>query len=196
MKTTNKIFSLTLVGALLLAGCGTTNDDTRYVESTSPETIISINQIDIQDWYNAADQMVASLLDSGMIKTQGNQPAVMLISRIVNDTTIHINTNNITQKIRVALNRSGLVQTKTTEGVTVEDELARETQRKYGFEQTEAIPDYTLSGEISELRTGAKDIKQVSYIFRLNLTDIRTGLAIWSDEVAITKQGTGAKVGW
>lgn len=185
--------------AALLSGCG---GGAQYVDSQGTQTIVSLDQINIQDWSNAADQMVASLLSSGVLDNAPSQPAIMAVSRIVNTTTTQVDTANLTKKIRVALTQSGKVLTTTTYGLggQAEDELAKQTMELYKLQNNDAssmpLPYYTLSGKLLENRATAGRTRQVTYTFQLSLTQISTGLAVWEDEVNITKQGRNAAVGW
>jgi uncharacterized protein (TIGR02722 family) len=192
-----------LAGALFsTTGCETTNTSARYVDSGGPETIVSLNQINIQDWMNAADQMVNSLLDSGVLERSEQQPAILGISRIVNDTQQRVDMDALTKKIRVALNRTGKVQTTTTMGLggKAEDPLAQSAAQYAAYmndQKTQTlIPTYSLSGKLLEDRVSAGKDRQVTYTFQLSLTEIATGLAIWEDEVMISKAGRKPSVGW
>jgi len=194
MKTTT--LSAFAATALLMgmSGCET---PATYVEPNSPQTIVSLNQIDTQDFAKAADQMIQSLLNSGVTARDPRQPSVMAVSRIVNNTAQLIDGNLLTKRIRVALNQSGKVLTTTVigPGGQAEDDLARELAGQYQVPEA-ARPYFTLSGRIIEVRANAGSIKQVSYVFQLSLTEINTGLAVWEDEVTITKQGERNTVGW
>lgn len=200
----NSIMRFTLAGVLVLAltGCQTGNRDATYIDSTGTRTIVSLDQINIQDWANAGDQMVNSLLASGVLNRAPEQPAVLAISRIVNNTTQQVDTDFLTRRIRVALNKSGKAVTTTTfgPGGAVEDELALEAGEYQRFVEGESaprpLPYFTLSGKLLENRAQAGSTRQVTYVFQLALTEVRTGLAVWEDEVMITKQGQRASVGW
>lgn len=192
------------LSVILLAGCagGGGSRDAGYVDSSGPNTVVSLDQINIQDWSNAADQMVQSLLDSGVLQRAPRQPAIMVVSRIVNNTTQQVDTDNLTKKIRVALNKSGKVITTTTFGPAsqVEDPIARQTGELERFQQGDTasmpIPYFSLSGKLLENRAQAGRTQQVTYTFQLSLTEISNGLAVWEDEVNITKQGQRNAVGW
>jgi hypothetical protein len=190
-----------VIGLLGLAGCQSPNS-ARYIESQGTETIVSLDQINIQDWGVAADEMVNSLLTSGVLERGQRQPAVMAISRIVNNTQQQLDTDYLIRKIRVALNQSGKVLTTTTIGLggRAEDPLARDIAamaQAAGEEPAAAvIPDFTLSGKLLENRAQAGSVRQVTYTFQLALTETRTGLALWEEEKEITKQGRRPAVGW
>lgn len=190
--------------SLLVVGCASNRAprDAVYIDSTGQRTVVSLDQINIQDWSLAADELVASLLNSQVLDRAPQQPAVLAISRIVNNTTQQVDTDFLTRRVRIALNQSGKALTTTTFGRAgqVEDELARETGEMQRFMEDDAapmpIPSFSLSGKLLEDRAQAGRTRQVTYVFQLAMTDIRTGLAMWEDEVMITKQGERAAVGW
>lgn len=194
--TTGTLFA---IGLLILSGCATTN--ATYIDSAGTDTIVSVDQINIQDWTLAAEEMIASLLSSGVLERAPEQPAVLVISRVVNDTTEQVDTDLLTKKIRVALSQSGKVVTTTTMGYGgAEDPMAKGLADKRAFMDEDApkAPDpyFSLSGKLLENRARAGNTRQVSYVFQLSLTETNTGLAMWEDEKTITKQGKKASVGW
>lgn len=182
---------------LLFTGCASTP---RYVDATGPETIVSLDQINIQDWASAADDMVRSLLISPTFENQGDKPAVMAISRIINSTQQQVDTDYLTRRIRAALNQSGKAVTTTTIsfGGRVEDPLASEASQLQEFlgQSQRLMPQYTLSGKLLEDRVRAGNRRQVTYTFQLALTEVGTGIAVWEDVKEIAKQGTRPSVGW
>lgn len=186
--------------ALLLSGCESTSAG--YVDSKGPNTIVSLDQINIQDWNKAADEMVASLLTSGVLERAPSQPAIMAVSRIVNNTQQQVDTDSLTKKIRIALNQSGKVVTTTTMGLggTAEDPMAKDAGEMAamleGKKQKTTLPYYTLSGKLLEDRAQAGRTRQVTYTFQISLTTVKDGLAVWEDEKQITKQGSKPGVGW
>lgn len=198
-----KLIVLTVpLAALLLGGCAT--NKAHYINPQGTETIVSLNQINIQDWNNAADQLVASLLESGTLERAPKQPAVLAISRIINNTQQHIDTSSLTKKIRVALNRTGKVVTTTTMGLggRAEDPLAKDAAEYAAFmndqpaSATTHLPDYSLSGKLLEDQVRVGRDRQVTYSFQMSLTQVTSGLAVWEDEVQISKAGRKPVVGW
>jgi len=192
--------SIAAAAALAFTGCNTTG--ATYVDPNSTDTIVSLNQINIQDWNKAADDLVSDLLMSGALGGQTSEPAVMAISRIKNDTQLMVNTESLTKKIQVALNNSGRVVTTTTLGYggKAADPMAAEAAQMEAFMTGKAVetklPDYTLSGTLLQDTVKAGSTRQVSYIFQLSLTSVKDGIAIWEGEKIITKQGNKPAVGW
>lgn len=185
----------------LLSGCATR---TTYVDANSSRLITTTEGINIQDFSQAADTMTQSLIDNlinpgGLESSVPGKPALLAISRIQNNTGQQLDTDLLTKKIRVALLRTGKVQTSTTIAYGgPEDPLAAEQQKAQEFFQDEKhtrLPDYTLSGKIIEDRTRAGNVRQTAYIFQLSLSS-RAGIAVWEDERTIVKQGSRPSVGF
>ena len=190
----------TAATALLFAGCASNN--ARYVDSQGPETIVSLDRINIQDWNAAADRLVAKLLASNVLERAPELPAVMAVSRIRNNTGVQVDTDNLTKKIRVALLDTGKVVTTTTLGPDgkVEDAMAAEVGSMQAFmageKQKTVLPYYTLSGKLLDDSVRSGNTRQVTYTFQLSLTTVKDGLAVWEGEEQITKQGQRSTVGW
>ena len=205
MKTSLRSFALllaTAAGTLVLSsGCST---PAAYVDANSSHLVVNVNQINVQDYANAADTMVNSLIDNlinqGQLKSSApGEPALMAISKIVNNTSTQIDTDMLVKKIRIALNRTGRIQTTTTMGFGgPEDPLAADQQKAQEFFEDKKharLPDYTLSGKIIEQKAKAGSIHQSAYVFQLSLTS-RSGIAVWEDEKTIVKQGSSSTIGF
>ncbi len=183
--------------ATVIAGCGTPG---HYVQTGGRESVVSINTINSQDFITAANAATADLLASGVLDRVKNPPAILAMSRIVNNTGQQVDMDLLTKKIRVALLQSGKAVTTTTFGLggQAEDPLAQSIQQQQiaaNNEKPTPLPDFTLSGKIIENHVSAGDTKQSTYSFQLSLTDQR-GLAVWEGEKEITKQGTRPGVGF
>lgn len=192
-----KLCLLFLSPLLFFGGCST---HTRYVETSGPRTL-NTTDINIQDFSYAAEDMIKSLLASGALDKAPKQPAVLAISRIVNNTTQQIDTDMLTKKIRIAVNQSGKALTTTTMGIggIAEDPLAQSMQQEKDFyadkKELQRMPDFSLSGKILEMRNRLDDVRQVSYIFQLSLTN-NEGLAVWEEEKQLAKQEKKGVFGW
>jgi uncharacterized protein (TIGR02722 family) len=193
-------FSLVILALALFSGCAT--NEARYIDPKGTETIVSLNKINIQDWNQAADELVADMLTSGVLDRAPELPALMAVSRITNKTTSQADTNSLTKKVRVALNQSGKVVTTTTMGYggNVEDPMAQELAQMQTFmsgeKQQTRLPYYTLSGLLLEDRAKSGNTNQVTYTFQMSLTTTSDGIAVWESEKQITKIGKKSTVGW
>jgi penicillin-binding protein activator len=194
---TKIIIPLIAVSAAFLTGCGT---NAHYVESGGRESVVSIGKINSQDFIEAANAATADLLASGVLDKVKNPPAILAMSRIVNNTGQQVDIDLLTKKIRVALLQSKKAVTTTTFGLggTAEDPLAKGVQQQQEFmndQKPARLPDFTLSGKIIENAVTAGSTRQSTFSFQLSLTD-QQGLAVWEGEKEITKQGTRSSVGF
>ena len=199
-----KPLALALVAVLALAGCRST----RYVDPNAGQGITTTGEINPQDWTTAAEQLVSSLLASGVLDTQDGSRRVLMIGDVVNNTTQRVDTDLLTKKIRASLNEAGKVYVTTAVGLNgPEDESSmavREGLRGNAeFNQTTVpvqgqmiAPDYSLSGKLIEQNVRAGRTRQTTFSFQLALTEIRTGLARWEAEREITKLGNRPAVSW
>ena len=207
MKPLVKLITAAVLPALAL-GCATA----KYVDHNGRDSIVNVGQINTQDWIRVADELTQSLLLSGAIQSVASKPKVLMIGRIKNNTTQHIDTDSLMKKIRVALNKGGRALTTTAVGLDgPEDESSkavRELRADDEFNQTTipgkgnlVSPDYSLSGKIIQNNARARrgllpTIRQSEFAFQLSLTDLKTGLAVWEEEKLIVKQGSRAALGW
>jgi len=193
------LYYLLAAGPLLLAGCAT-ETKSPYVTGQSQRYVVNVDRINIQDFEQAADGMVQSLIDNWinqgkLTSAAPDQPALLKISRIVNETGTQFDTDLLVKKIRVDLNRTGKVATMLAD---TEDPLAADQKRASDFfadQKHPRGPDYTLSGKIIEDRARAGNVRQSAFIFQLSLAS-RDGIAVWEDEKPIVKQGTKPSVGF
>jgi uncharacterized protein (TIGR02722 family) len=196
----NKILLPSLAAAVSLIGAGCATN-AHYVQTGGSQSVVTIGQINIQDYIQAANDMTGKMLASGALDRVANPPAVLAISRIVNNTGQQIDTDLLTKKIRVAVLDSGKAMTTTTMGLggTAEDPMAQGLQQENNFKsdvKNTRAPDFTLSGKIIQLAVKAGNTSQSTFSFQLSLTDAKTGLAVWEGEKEITKQGTRSSVGF
>ncbi len=198
MKKTVILSLLAAAIPFAVTGCRT---PAHYIQTGGRESVVNVNQINIQDFIQAATVMTGELKASGALTKVSSPPAVLAISRIVNNTGQQIDTDLLIKKIRVDLLQSGQAVTTTTMGLggTAEDPMAKGLQQEAEFKSDQKVtrtPDFTLSGKI--IQTVARDgnTSQSTFSFQLSLTDPKSGLAVWEGEKEITKQGGRSSVGF
>ena len=164
--------------------------------------------LDYRDFEYSAKQAVDSFLSSPLSQKPGtNAPWIMAISRIINDTTLNIDTDQLVKKIRIALLNSGRVVTTTAVAAGgPEDSMSaqvRELEESDLFNQdtvakrgTMVAPDLSLSGKIIQRNNRVGGKQQVDYYFQLTATNIETGLAYWEFEEVIAKLGSNKSFSW
>lgn len=187
-----------LPAAFFLGGCETA-PETRTVDSKGPESL-NTSAINPQDWANAADQMVQSLLSSGALDKAPAQPAILAVDRIINNTTLSVDTDLLIKKIRVALSQTGKVAVTNTMGLgeraVVASEAAEMEEMTTGKKIKQKAPHYTLSGKLIQQTDRSKGVTQNTYTFQMSLNDVKSGLTVWEDEREIAKQTKRPTVGW
>lgn len=186
------------VAALFLAGCETT-PDTRTIDARGPEAL-NTSSINSQDWANAADQLVQSLLSSSALERAPAQPAILAVDRVINNTTLSIDTDLLIKKIRVALTQTGKIAVTNTMGLgeraVVASEAAELEEMTTGKKQKLVAPHYTLYGKLIQQTDRAGSQTQNTYSFQMSLVDVRSGLTVWEEERSIAKMTKRASVGW
>jgi hypothetical protein len=186
----NIIVPILAASALVITGCGT---DAHYVQTGGTQNIVNVGQINIQDYIQAANSATSDLLASGALDKVPNPPAVLYISRIVNNTGQQIDTDLLTKKISIALLNSGKAVTTST------DPAAKGYQQENEFmgdKKPQKLPDFTLSGKIIQLNARTGNTSQATYSFQLSLNDTRNSYQVWEGEKEITKQGTRGGIGF
>ena len=164
MKKITLCICIALVaGSCLMTGCATTGNTT-VIESSEK---IDTAGLDTQNFAVKGEEMVNSLLEKGVLDKASQHPAVIAIGKIVNNTTLYVDTDLLMKKIRVRLNNSGKAVTDTTGGALNE-------------------VNFTFSGKILENKTRDGNKTQHTYTFQLSLTDNR-GLAVWEEEKEVSK---------
>lgn len=199
--------SLAAVGVVALAGCQSRTHVER-VEGDSTQGLATVDQLDFKDYQIAAEGLINKLLSSGRLDPHAeDEPAIMMVSTIRNSSMQHIDTQLLTQRITIALDKSEKVMTTTAhsgrgamDGATAESrdlpnsELydPTTTQRQ----GTAIAADLSLAGEITQLTREEGRRSESYFMIYMTVTDLRTGLAIWQDAEEIVKQGTRTRFGF
>jgi uncharacterized protein (TIGR02722 family) len=205
MKTQTKyLLTLQTLAAVLFVGCA---GPARYVNPNNGQGITTVGEINSQDWSQCAEKMISSLLRSPALESTDGRRMVIMIGEVKNSTREYIDTDLLLKKIRIALNQSGKVITTTAVRVGGPEDSSsltvRELRKSKEFDQSTVpgqgsmiAPDYSISGKIIETPVRAGNIRQSTFSFQLTLTEVRSGLAPWEDEMEITKLGKRPAVSW
>jgi len=178
---------------LLLSACSTNRAFTKG-EYTDPERVILLDdRYGDADMRQMADALSNSLLESAVIKNAKEKP-VLQVETVTNSTSEHIDMRSLTDKIRTALLKTGTVNfhNKEERG-TLSSEYEYQTfsgnvdPRSATMRGSQVGSNFILSGDFSSHVQELGNRKVVYYKLTLNLTDILTGLIVWSDENEIKK---------
>lgn len=190
-------------GLLAFSGCAT--EEVSYVDP-SGKGLTTVGQINFHDYNDAAMRLVQSMLASGRLDRADGSPYIVMLSTIDNRTSQHIDTNLLTQNIRMALSQSGKAAFTTAVAAGGPEDAAsmqvRELRQSGEFNQQTIAgqgqmiaPDLSVSGRIIQLNTYQDNQRQAAYTFQLSLTDLQTGIAIWEGQDQIVKGGKRPKFG-
>ena len=186
-----------LPSAFLITGCQTA--ETRTIDASGPQAL-NTGGINSQDWVNAADQLVGSLLSSGALDKAPSQPAVLAIDRFINNTQLNIDIDLLIKKIRVALLQTGKVTITNTMGLgeraVVASEAAEMDEMTTGKKAKVVAPVFTLGGKLIQQTDKLNGVTQNTYSFQMSLVNSKTGNTVWEDDRAIAKQTKKSNVGW
>lgn len=209
MKATislNKILTALSLGFILaLTGC---SSNIEYVTKDNAEDAVTLG-LDSQDFEQAAQESLNSLISSNALNKPGGGRYVVAIGKIINDTTIRIDTDMLVKKIRIGMLQSGkaVITTAIAGNSNNVDDLiydVRELRDNDEFKKDTIAgkgalyaPDFSLTGKIVQriARTG-KNKQLVEYYLQLTLTDIKSGLAYWENESVVRKLGSNKSTVW
>jgi uncharacterized protein (TIGR02722 family) len=187
-----------LVSALALSSCNTITENV----NTSNDKRIAVKGLSYQDFQEAADKSIDSLLRSGELSNPNGKKYILAISKITNDTMQDIDVSQLIKKIRVALFRSGKVYINNAMG-SKGDRLVQQLNRlkniKSGNTNANKFnrADLSLSGKIMQKNVAiSKNREQIEYYFQLTMTSTKTGFSVWEDEVVLGKRTDGDSVSW
>jgi penicillin-binding protein activator len=166
----------------------------------------------IDDKWNEADaHKTAEILINSMVSKpwleeyqksgKGKRP-VLLVDDVENRTDEHIDTKALTEFIRDELVNSGkirfvdaakrekiLSEIKYQQSGAVNKATAKQTGKQTGA-------DFMLGGGISSQVHKMDDIKTVTYLTNLTLTDFETGEIVWSQKYEVKKKFKRSGSGW
>ena len=148
-----------------------------------------------------SNQLVESLTQFGKIQNAAKPPVVM-VGRVRNHTSEHIDVKSLTDKIRTALIKSGKFRFSDKEA---RDELAEEYEYeggKFVDKKTGKAPgkqigvDYLITGDLASNVQEVGNDKVVYYKVTLNLNNLSTNIIEWSDDKEVRKRYRKQSIGY
>jgi penicillin-binding protein activator len=190
------------VSALSL-GCLSLRRQSAY--APADEEGLATTGVDVHDYRIAVERLTASMLRHGL-KTEEGQTPVIAFGPIENRSPYRVETRMIHEDVRIVVMKSGLARfTTATDFEKAGDESGAlfqqlEFQNRSGHVRPDTAKafgnivgaDYILFGQVYGFEQKGRDargrrIREVNYRFTLTLTDVESGLAVWSDTVPIRK---------
>jgi penicillin-binding protein activator len=185
--------ALAALTALAAAGCAST-PNVSYGDPRQVETVaLGFGSTDLQQ---IAARMTDSLLSQpALAQRPDTDRPVIIVDRVRNKTTEHIDTESVTDTISTRLLRSGRFRFADMSQIqNIEDQINHQTASGL-VDPATAIrlgkligADYMLYGNLSAIEKRGGRLTDVYYKFTLRLLDLETGLVEWMDEKEIRKQ--------
>jgi uncharacterized protein (TIGR02722 family) len=196
-----KLFILAAaIFALGLTGCG----ERQFVKGEYDKNIDDPNLLTDKwsesDMQNAVRDLVNSAVAHPAIST-AKRPPIVMVTRLQNKTSEHIDTQSITDMMTVDLMKSGkvtFVDKAAREDIAEEYDyqdsgmVSRESQKTKGGQ---VGADFIMNGRLDSIVQEAGRDKTVYYKLTMNLTNLKTGLIVWTDHKELRKEFKKRRVG-
>lgn len=183
--------AMAVTSAFLLSSCG----DKAFVKGDyqDPEKTNLLNdQWSETDMQNSVKDLVASMMAHPAIK-DAKTPPIVMVTQLQNKTSEHIDTQSVMDMVRVDLMKTGKVSfiDKEARG-DIADEynyqnsgmVSKETKKGPGG-QTGA--DFIINGRLDSIVQEVGKEKTVYYKVTLNMTNLKSGVIVWSDNKQMRK---------
>jgi penicillin-binding protein activator len=202
MKTRFILLSASL--AVVLTACSGPRAFTRGTYEDPNEIEMLSDRFNENDLQLIAKRMVGSLKGAPRFSqpAQDGRLPVVLVGRLKNKTSEHIDMNSLADKIQTGLAQTGrfaLVDTAARQDIAEEYEYqqsgyVRPDEAKGPGEQVSV--DFMLTGELASIVQQVGNDKLVYYKMTVKLNNVRTGVLEWTDEKEIRKKFEKRSVGW
>lgn len=195
-----RIFFIALASSVLLMGCAPSAFIKGEYDNVERKNLLA-DKWSETDMQRVVSELVTSLLKASVI-SKTSKPPVIMVTRLQNNTSEHIDTQSITDMIRVELQRTGRFRfvDKPARG-DVADEyeyqssgiVSKETKTGPG---AQIGADYIINGRLSSTVQQGGRSKTIYYKITLNLTNLSTNIVEWSEYKQIRKKFKKRSVGF
>ncbi|MBM4317440.1 MAG: penicillin-binding protein activator LpoB [Deltaproteobacteria bacterium] len=200
MRITVALLFLGIIN-LGIVGCGSRQFTQGSYDDLSEDRLLD-DKFNESDMRQIADTMVKSLTESAVIR-DAKKPPVVLVTLVKNRSQEHIDMKSMTDKMKVALIKSGKFKFTEKEN---REEMASETdyQGQSGYVDPATArkkgkqigAQFFLTGEITDRVQEVGSKKYVYYKCTFNLVNIESGILEWADDKDIRKFYTKKSVGF
>lgn len=199
MRTKILIPLFTVLSATQLSSCGPKAfTDGGYDDPN--KVILLDDKFNENDMQLMSNQLVDSLVKFGKIQN-ATQPPVVMVGRVRNHTSEHIDVKSLTDKIRTAVIKTGKFQFSDKEA---RDEIAEEYEYQGGkFVDKKSAKgagkqvgvDYLITGDLASNVQEVGNDKVVYYKVTMNLINLEKNIIEWSDDKEVRKRYKKQNVG-
>ncbi len=191
---------ITVLLAGVISGCGPKAFVKGQYDDDVERTNLLTDKWSETDMQQAVKDLVSSAMAHPAISS-AKRPPVLMVTRLQNKTSEHVDTQSITDMMTVELMKSGkvsFVDKAAREDIAEEYEyqdsgmVSRETQKTKGG-QTGA--DFIMNGRLDSIVQEAGKDKTVYYKLTMNMTNLKSGVIVWTDQKQMRKQFKKKRVG-
>ena len=197
----NQILALlVMVSSLVVVGCG----PRAFIKGDYDEDVNQTNLLNDKwsesDMQNAVSALVKSATAHYAIGS-AKRPPIVMVTKLQNKTSEHIDTQSVMDMVRVELMRGGrvsFVDKAAREDIAEEYKyqdsgmVSRESKKTAGGQ---IGADFIINGRLDSIVQQAGRDKTVYYKVTLNMTNLKTGIIVWSDYKQIRKKFRKRRVG-
>lgn len=194
-------FVTTLLAALMmLASCGPKG----FIKGDYDEDVNSENLLDDRwsetDMQKIVEDLVGKMHKHRLIKN-AKVPPIVMVTRLQNKTSEHIDTQNIMDMVRVELSNGGFVRfvDKAARDDVAEEYkyqgsgmVSRETKKGAGGQ---IGADYIINGRLDSIVKDINKKKTVYYKVTLNITNLKTNIIEWTGYKQLRKKYKKRRMG-
>jgi len=229
MKKITLLLAAALLGVILV-GCGSTPSKYRDAETLNPgrlsprdweEVVVAAGNamladqnfnLFLEDYKTDALKKLTKREASGeeltSLEKRTSTMPLLWLTTIQNNTGEHIDTRNMTNRLREIIVNANKVRFTTAAAGGGQDidegtEDVRELRKNPNFNKNTVAergkvnaPDLSLSGSITKQIARSGRENELSYLFTLTLTDNVTGMGVFTYTKTITRGHTGKAIGW
>ncbi|GEM_PF-201044 len=199
-----KGLALIVATALLLPGCSAFQASTQDVSPDSMEHYRA--DYDATDMRKITTAMVNRILSSPFLAAQSSPP-VVTIAGVENRTREYVDTKNLTDRMRTMLLQSGRMQFVNTA-------RRKDLLDEQGYQAANAKPEqmaaigqqagakYMITGSLTQMtQKSAKQVRLSSqrlnyYKLTVEITDLTSGLIVWTAEEEFARNESIPLIGW
>jgi uncharacterized protein (TIGR02722 family) len=156
-------------------------------------------------WSETDMQKVVQDLVAGMVAhpsiANAKSPPIVMVTKLQNKTSEHIDTQSVMDMVRVELSRGGRV-------AFVDKEAREDVAEEYNYQNSGTVSgetkkgpggqvgaDFIINGRLDSIVQEAGKDKTIYYKVTLNLTNLKTNLVVWSDYKQLRKKYRKRSVG-
>lgn len=193
-------FALLIAGVGSIVSCGPKAFVKGQYDDNVEDTNLLTDKWSETDMQKSVHDLVASVVGHPSISA-AKRPPVVMVTRLQNKTSEHVDTQSITDMFTVELMKTGkvsFVDKAARDDIAEEYEyqesgmVSRESAKGRGG-QTGA--DFILNGRLDSIVQEAGKDKTVYYKLTMNLTNLKTGVIVWTDQKEMRKQFKKKRVG-